>query len=108
MTSEQYAFQLILHSGNARSIAYEALEKAKTEQLEESFSMMEEAKKELIEAQKIHAEMLRIMANDEEEIKIDLLLMHAEDHIASSAVVVDMTKEIITLYQKLEGLDGLK
>ena len=28
MTSEQYAFQLILHSGNARSIAYEELEKA--------------------------------------------------------------------------------
>ena len=29
--------------------------------------MMEESKKELIEAQKIHAEMLRIMANDEEK-----------------------------------------
>lgn len=26
--------------------------------------------------------------------------MHAEDHIASSAVTVDLTKEIIYLYQK--------
>ena len=103
MTSEQYAFQLILHSGNARSIAYEALEKAKEKQIKESLSMMEESKKELIEAQKIHAEMLRILANDEEKIKIDLLLMHAEDHIASSAVTVDLTKEIIYLYQKMEG-----
>ena len=37
MTSEQYAFQLILHSGNARSIAYEALEKAKENKLKKVF-----------------------------------------------------------------------
>ena len=40
MTSEQYAFQLILHSGNARSIAYESNQKKqKKNKLKESLSM---------------------------------------------------------------------
>ena len=104
INTEQYSFQLILHSGNARSTAYEALGKVKAKAFEEGCSMLEEAKKELIEAQKQHAQLLRMMANDEQEIDINLLLIHAEDHIASSAVAVEMTGEIIDLYKKLEGI----
>lgn len=44
--------------------------------------LLENAKSELLLAQKTHAELLRTMANDE-AIPMNLLLVHAEDHVAS-------------------------
>lgn len=101
--TQQFSFQLILHSGNARSTAYEALASYKAQDKVNGALKLEEAKKELIEAQKLHAELLRKMAN-EEDLDLDLLLIHAEDHISSSAVAVEMTSEMIELYQKLEEI----
>ena len=47
MDNEQKSFQLILHSGNARSLAHEALQLIKEEKKEEANNKMKEAKKEL-------------------------------------------------------------
>ncbi len=104
LDAEQYSFQLILHSGNARSMAYEALGLVKNKQTEEGEELYKKAKEELIEAQKIHAQMLRIMASHTENLDINLLLIHAEDHIASSSVACEMTKEFIELYKKVGHL----
>lgn len=60
---------------------------------------MKEAKKELLEAQKLHAQMLRDMANSE-EIKVDLLLIHAEDHVSGSQNCLDMAAEVIAIYER--------
>lgn len=104
LDSEQYSFQLILHSGNARSMAFEALGLVKNKQMNEGEELYNKAKEELIEAQKIHAQMLRIMANQEENLDVNLLLIHAEDHISSTAVACEMTGEFIDLYKKVGHL----
>lgn len=96
---EMTSFQLILHSGNARSSAYEGLAQMKRKHWDEGRRMMEEAHKELIIAQKQHAQLLRKMAN-QEEVTIDLLLIHAEGHIASSQVAVELIDEMIQLYER--------
>ena len=99
MDNEQKSFQLILHSGNARRLAHEALQLIKEEKKEEANNKMKEAKKELLEAQKLHAQMLRDMANSE-EIKVDLLLIHAEDHVSGSQNCLDMAAEVIAIYER--------
>lgn len=99
MDNEQKSFQLILHSENARSLAHEALQLIKEEKKEEANNKMKEAKKELLEAQKLHAQMLRDMANSE-EIKVDLLLIHAEDHVSGSQNCLDMAAEVIAIYER--------
>lgn len=100
--TEAYSFQLILHSGNARSLAFEALQAAKQSNFNEANTKYEEAKKELVEAQKMHAQLLRMMAN-QEEIDINILLIHAEDHITASSMAVENTREFIDLYQIVRG-----
>lgn len=99
MDNEQKAFQLILHSGNARSLAHEALELIKEDKTDEAKAKLNEAKTELVEAQKLHAQMLRAMANHE-EVKVDLLLLHAEDHVCGSQSCLDMAIEVIAIYER--------
>ncbi|WP_418766639.1 PTS lactose/cellobiose transporter subunit IIA [Longicatena caecimuris] len=101
MENEQKAFELILHSGNARSLAHEALELIKANEKEQAEKKLKEADTELIEAQKLHARFLRDMANNE-EIKIDLLMVHAEDHVSGSQTCLEMAKEIVAIYERLD------
>jgi len=102
--TEQYSFQLILHSGNARSTAYEALQLVKSNAFKEGEKKLSIAKEEMVEAQKLHAKLLRIMAN-QEELDMNLLLIHAEDHIASSSIAVEMSGELIELYERMENYE---
>ena len=95
--TEAYSFQLILHSGNARSLAFEALQAAKNSTFDEANKKYDEAKAELIEAQKMHAQLLRMMANNE-KIEITLLLIHGEDHITASSMAVENTREFINSF----------
>lgn len=99
MNNEERSFQLILHSGNARSLAHEALALVKQNQKQATKDKLKEAKEELLLAQRLHAQMLRDMANDK-DVKIDLLLIHAEDHVASSESCLDMAKEVVEIYER--------
>ncbi len=102
MNNEQMAFTLILHSGNARSLAHEALDLLKADQQSEANDKLKEARQELVEAQKMHARFLRDMACGE-NIPIDLLLVHAEDHVCSSQTCLEMAEEVAFMYQKFGG-----
>ena len=93
MDMEISCMQMILHSGNSRGDSSEAIECLKEKQLEN-------AKSELLLAQKTHAELLRTMTNDE-AIPMNLLLVHAEDHVASSEVVLTMANELFVVYSIL-------
>lgn len=98
--NEIASFQLILHSGNARCNAKDALSLIKARQWSEGKIKFKEAKEELRIAQIEHAQLLRKFAN-KEEVNIDLLLMHAEDHISASQVSVEMIEEMIQLYERI-------
>ncbi|MEG0469159.1 PTS lactose/cellobiose transporter subunit IIA [Amedibacillus sp. YH-ame10] len=105
MNYEEISFQLILHSGNARSLAHEALSDVKEDKVEIAKEKLKEAKEELLQSQKLHAQMLREMANDV-EIKINLLLIHAEDHVASSDCVLMMANEVVGIYERFGKTHG--
>lgn len=92
--------QMILHSGNARSNAHEAIDKIKGKGFEDAKELLLTAKGELREAQKTHASLLREMAS-EKDVPINLLLIHAEDHVATSEIVLDMANELFDVYEIL-------
>lgn len=102
MDNEQMAFTLILHSGNARSLTHEALAMLKTDQQTEAEDKLTEARKELVEAQKMHARFLRDMACGD-SVPVDLLLVHAEDHVCSSQLCLEMAEEVAAMYRKFGG-----
>lgn len=105
MVKEQESFQLILHSGNARSLANEALGIVKEGNIQEANEKLDEAKKELLLAQKTHAQMLRELAC-EDNLVVDLLLIHAEDHVCGSQGMLDLAREVVEIYERFGKKNG--
>lgn len=102
--NELYLAQIISSSGNARSLCYETLQLFKSNKFDDGKTKYEEAKAELIQAKKIHAELLRQYACSELN-NIDLLVIHAEDHMNSSQVIFEMVNEFIYIYQNFKKQD---
>lgn len=96
---ENDAFQIILHGGNARSSAFEALRFVKANSMNEGKLKMQEAKEELNLAQRVHAKLLQNAVRSG-EMDVDFLVMHSEDHVASSQVVVELVSEMIEMYER--------
>ena len=100
MKFEQECFQIILHGGNARCIAYDALKEAKQGNREAAAAKMAEAREEMTLAGCDHAKLLQSFVSDE-ALTVEMLLVHAEDHMASSKVIVEMAQELLDIYERL-------
>ncbi|HGP8047587.1 TPA: PTS lactose/cellobiose transporter subunit IIA [Streptococcus pneumoniae] len=94
---EYICFQLIANSGAAKSSFIEAIQLAKAGNLKEAKIKVEEAEDSLVEAHKIHSNLIQKEATGE---KIGFsLLFHAEDQMASTEIIQLLSKEFIDLYQ---------
>jgi cellobiose PTS system EIIA component len=98
---EHIAFQLILHSGNGRSSAMEAIACAKKGDIQHAEEKIKAAKEDLLKAHKIQTtfiqEEIREKKND-----ISLLLIHAQDHLMNAITIKDLAMEIIELYELIQ------
>lgn len=94
------SFNLILHSGNAQSCAMEAIYSAKEDDFKTAKEKLEQAQEEMVLAHKVQTELLFGEANNE-KYEINVLLIHAMDHMATSNVVVELAEELVGLHQKL-------
>ncbi|MBZ8066733.1 PTS lactose/cellobiose transporter subunit IIA [Streptococcus pneumoniae] len=95
---EYICFQLIANSGAAKSSFIEAIQLAKAGNLKEAKIKVEEAEDSLVEAHKIHSNLIQKEAIGE-KIGFSLLFMHAEDQMASTEIIQLLSKEFIDLYQ---------
>ncbi|MBL1226154.1 PTS lactose/cellobiose transporter subunit IIA [Enterococcus sp. BWR-S5] len=103
-STELDSMAIILHAGNAKSSAYEALievKKMNNKLFDEKFA---EAKEEIKLAHKAHAELLRKLSSEEKMKEVDLLLVHAEGHLSSTDIAVDMIGELGELYKWKETI----
>lgn len=100
MTIEQMSFQLILHAGNSKSCAMEAIQLAYKNEFDEANSKIEEAGKELTIAHKSQYDLLSDYSNGK-NINVDILLVHAQDHVTGASLMLDLAKEIINLNKKI-------
>ena len=96
---EEIAMMIIANSGAARSAAFEALQKAKQGEFEESDTLLESAEKSLQEAHEAHRRLLQMDAKGE-VTSVSILLCHAQDHLMGSVLAGDLIKEIILLYKE--------
>lgn len=101
LTKEQVSFQLILHSGNARSKLLEALKQFRLGVEEEAFGLMKEAQEDLQNAHDIHFQLVQKEAGGE-TTSFSLLLMHAEDHLMSTITIKELLGELLPIFQSLK------
>jgi PTS system cellobiose-specific IIA component len=99
MESEQVAFSIILHAGEARSHALEALKAAREHKFTEAQASLALAKKQLIAAHQIQTELLQAEARGEKQ-EINLLLIHAQDHLMTAILAKDLIEEMILMFEK--------
>lgn len=98
--NEQIAFQLILHSGNAKSLLMEAMYKARGGEFEEAREKVNEANAELRLAHHSQTSLIQSEAGGQ-QYKINILLVHAQDHLMNTLTTRDLVEEIIYLHEKI-------
>jgi cellobiose PTS system EIIA component len=99
-SAEEITFGLIAYSGQARSAAYDALEKAKAGIFDEAAELMKTAEEAQLQAHNIQTELLTKEAQGK-HTAVDVLLVHAQDHLMTSILAVELIQQIIELYQRL-------
>lgn len=96
--SEMISFGIIANAGDARSYAFGALEAAKKGNFEEAEELLKKSDEAAIKAHHAQTELLVKEANGD-KTPVDVLLVHAQDHLMTSMLAVELIKELITLYR---------
>lgn len=100
-TNVEDSMQIIANSGDARSDYMEAINLASQGQFSEATQYFEEAKAKIVDAHKIQTELIQGEFRGE-QAELNLLLIHAQDHLMSTLVIRDLSRYILDLYQKLD------
>lgn len=91
------AFEIILNSGNARSLVHEAFKEMRKNAFEQASQKLDEANEALIEAHKSQTELLQEYASGE-KIEMEIIMVHAQDHLMTSMTLREVAIEMLALY----------
>lgn len=94
------AMQMILHAGNAKSSAIMAIDAAHDGDFDEAEKLLADAQSEMGEAHKIQFGMTQQECSGN-PVEINIILLHAEDHLTMAIMASDIAERFITLYRDL-------
>ena len=97
---EQTVINLIVNAGSARSSAIEAIQYAKAGDIEKAEESIQTAKETVNEAHHAQTELIQAEIRGE-KTPLNLLMVHALDHLMCALVVIDLAQEFIDVYKKL-------
>src|SRR5699024_425398 len=102
MNYEEIMTQLILHGGNARGAAYEALDEAEEYNFEKAEKLMEEANDEFLKGHKYQTELIQ---NQDEDAVPSFVMIHAQDHVMTAQAEMQLIKRMIEHLKKTEAME---
>ncbi|WP_040979276.1 PTS lactose/cellobiose transporter subunit IIA [Oceanobacillus jeddahense] len=102
MNYEEIMSQLILHGGNARGAAYEALDEAQTFNFTEAEKLLEEADEEFVKG---HQYQTKLIQNQDDQAKPSFLMIHAQDHLMTAQAELQLIKRMIEQLRTTEKLE---
>ncbi len=94
----QVAFELIMNAGNARASAMLAIEAARQYDFEKAAEELEKAKKEMALAHHAQTALIQQEAQGN-SVDVNIILVHAQDHMTMAMMAIDNAKEFMNLYQ---------
>lgn len=103
MENLEVIMEIIAHAGDARSKAMEAIQLANRNEFKKAKETMEIANNQLVEAHNNQTKLLQAEANGE-DVKVTLLMIHAQDHLMNAMTVRDLATEIIKQYEVIHEL----
>ncbi|MDU6522538.1 MAG: PTS lactose/cellobiose transporter subunit IIA [Enterococcus sp.] len=94
------AMQLISISGNAKSLAIQAMDAAEKKEFQLADEKLLEAKKILHEAHNVQTEWMSAEMGGE-VVEKTILLIHAQDHFISADTILLISQKLINLQKEL-------
>lgn len=100
------SFEIISTVGMARSLYIEAIHSAKAGNFTEAQEKISEGQEYFTQGHKAHFGLIQQEADEEQEpVKINLILMHAEDQLMSAEAFGILAQEFVDLYQLINEKD---
>lgn len=97
--TEMISFALIAAAGTARSLAFEALKAAKQHDFEKAEDLIKQSKDAALEAHHQQTALLTKEANGD-HTPVDVMLVHAQDHLMTSMLAQELIEELIYLHRE--------
>ncbi|EXJ23112.1 PTS system, cellobiose-specific IIA component [Alkalibacterium sp. AK22] len=98
--SMETVMTLIMHGGDARSSAMEAVQAAKKGRFEQSQQKLKQADASISKAHQVQMSLLSREASGE-SVELNLLMVHAQDHLMNAMTYRDLAEELIELYERV-------
>lgn len=92
---------IIMQAGNGKAAAMQAIQAAKNGELDKAESYIKQANEALVNAHNVQTDMLTKEAQGD-HVKVDLYMVHAQDHLMTAITFIDLAKEIVDLYKQLD------
>ena len=102
MTSEELqviAFDIILHSGNARTLIHEAFKLLGQGEKAAARQQLDKANEAILEAHKAQTNLLKEYASGQ-KIEMEIIMVHAQDHLMTTMTLLEVANEMSYLYQQ--------
>ncbi|MCE5284325.1 MAG: PTS lactose/cellobiose transporter subunit IIA [Pelosinus sp.] len=100
---EEVIFQLITHSGSARSFIFEAFQMCKEGKYAEADEALKSAREMLNEAHKVQTLLIQQEAGGD-NIQVRLLMVHAQDHLMTCILARDIMENVIKMQKEINEL----
>lgn len=106
MDLEEQVMGIIINSGQARSLCYEALRCAKQGHFEQANALIKESNEY---ASKAHAVQTQLIEADEGEgkTKMTLIMVHAQDHLMTSMLAKELVNELIDVHKRVSLIENV-
>lgn len=92
---------LIIYGGDAKSFAFEAIQLAKEGKIEEAFQKLSFGSESLQKAHHAQTDLLTKEACGQ-DLSFSLLTVHAQDHVMTAIAFLELAREFVELYQRLD------
>ena len=99
---ELLCFEIIANVGNARSLYIEAIGAAKAGDFEKAEALIKEGESSFEVGHKAHSNLI-VQEASGEPVKVNVILLHAEDQLMSAEGFKIIANELIDVYKRLEG-----
>lgn len=100
---ETQIMELIIHAGEARSDAMEALRAARLRQWPQAEALLADA---AAAARRAHRIQTRFIGDDEGQgkVPVSLIMVHAQDHLMNAMLARELVEQLIILHRAIDAL----
>lgn len=100
----EQAMNIIANSGSARSCLIEAIKKAKNFNFDEAQALVKEAEEYFKLAHEIQTSLISYEMKSEQTLALNLMMVHAQDHLTMATLQRENTKEFIEMYKVIKSI----